>query len=50
MEYSLLRIWKHTLRKLHMIRGFTGESMIQIIERLSTQELKKLKEESKDDE
>jgi hypothetical protein len=42
MEYSTLRVWTTTLKKLRRIYAETGESMIAIIDRLAGQELKRI--------
>ena len=41
-QYTQLRIWQATLKKLRRIYAETGESMIAIVDRLATQELEKL--------
>ena len=45
-EYSDLRLWTSTLKKLRRIYAETGESMIAIVDRLATQELEKLTHEN----
>jgi hypothetical protein len=42
IEYTQFRIWKVTLRKLRRIYAATGESMISIVDRLVSEELKRL--------
>lgn len=39
-DYVNFRMWPQTLRKLSKIRGETGETMIAIVDRLATEELK----------
>lgn len=41
-QYTQLRIWKNTLKKLRRIYAETGESMIAITDRLATQEVERL--------
>lgn len=41
--YNTTRIWEKTLRKLRLLRGLTGESVVEIIERLAEQELLRVK-------
>ena len=41
-QYTQLRIWKDTLKKLRRIYADTGESMIAITDRLATQEVERL--------
>ena len=45
-QYTQLRIWKDSLKKLRLIYAETGESMISIVDRLAEQELEKLKDAS----
>ena len=49
MEYSTLRIWTTTLKKLRRIYAETGESMIAIVDRLANQELQRLSDGSEQD-
>lgn len=48
-QYTQLRIWQATLKKLRRIYAETGESMIAIVDRLATQELEKLNNENHQD-
>jgi hypothetical protein len=41
-KYQVLRIWKHTHRTLRKIAAFTGESLVEAIERLATEEWKRI--------
>lgn len=41
-EYTSTRIWKKTVVKLRLIYALTGESMVSILDRLTTVELGKL--------
>ena len=47
-QYTQLRIWKDSLKKLRLIYAETGESMISIVDRLATQELKRINEHRQD--
>lgn len=39
-EYRTTRIWEKTLKRLRMIHALTGESIVEILDRLSEKELK----------
>ena len=41
-QYTQLRIWQATLKKLRRIYAETGESMISIVDRLATDELSRI--------
>jgi hypothetical protein len=41
--YQTTRIWKETVKKLKLISALTGTSMVATIDRLASEELKKLK-------
>ena len=47
-QYTQLRIWRDSLKKLRLIYAETGESMISIVDRLATQELKAINEHRQD--
>jgi hypothetical protein len=42
MQYQTMRVWTDTLKKLRRIYAETGESMIAIVDRLATEELKRI--------
>ena len=42
--YIQFRLWAETLKKLRYIYAATGESMIAIVDRLATEELKRIQE------
>jgi hypothetical protein len=44
-----LKIWPDTLPKLRLLYALTGESMVSIIDRLVTQELKQIQHENRQD-
>jgi hypothetical protein len=44
-EYHLVRVWKKTHQMLRFIVAFTGESIIEAIDRLASQELQRLEAE-----
>lgn len=46
IEYTQLRIWVKTLKKLRRIYAETGESMIAIVDRLADEELQRLASEN----
>ncbi len=49
MEYQTMRVWTSTLKKLRRIYAETGESMIAIVDRLATQELKRIQHADRQD-
>ena len=48
-QYTQLRIWQVTLKKLRRIYAETGESMIAIVDRLATEELKRIQNANRQD-
>ncbi len=44
-DYHLVRVWKKTHQMLRFIVAYTGESMIEAIDRLASQELQRLESE-----
>jgi hypothetical protein len=45
-EYQTTRIWKRTLRKLRLIAALTGERIVQVLDRLADQELRRVQQEA----
>ncbi len=43
-KYQVLRVWKHTHRTLRQIAAFTGESLVEAIERLANEEWKRIQQ------
>jgi hypothetical protein len=43
-EYQTIRIWTRTLRSLRLIAALTGERMVQVLDRLITEELRRVQE------
>jgi hypothetical protein len=43
-DYTTMRIWTRTLRALRLIAALTGERMVQIMDRLVSDELKRVQE------
>ena len=41
-KYTTLRIWTSSVQKLRLIYALTGETMVKILDRLITEELKRL--------
>jgi hypothetical protein len=41
-EYQTTRIWKQTHTRLRKIAAATGESMVEALDRLTVEEMKKL--------
>jgi len=46
-EYQTIRIWTRTLRSLRLIAALTGERMVQVLDRLVTEELRRVQEREK---
>lgn len=47
-DYTNMKVWNTTIRKLRLIFGMTGEKMVSILERLVTAELERLQKEQQD--
>ena len=43
-DYTTIRIWTRTLRALRLIAALTGERMVQVLDRLVSDELKRVRE------
>ena len=43
-EYTTIRIWTRTLRALRLIVALTNERMVQVLDRLITDELQPVQE------
>lgn len=43
-KYTTLRIWTSSVQKLRLIYALTGETMVNILDRLLTDELKRIQE------
>ena len=43
-EYTTIRIWTRTLRKLRLIAALTSERMVQVLDRVVTDELQRVQE------
>lgn len=48
-ENTTIRIWVKTLRKLRLLYALTGESMVEIIDRIVDKELARVQQEQKDE-
>ena len=46
-EYTTIRIWTRTLRALRLLAALTGERMVQVLDRLITDELRRVQEQEK---
>lgn len=44
-----LKIWLDTLPKLRLVYALTGESMVSIVDRLISQELKRVQQKQQDE-
>lgn len=45
--YQTIRIWTRTLRSLRLIAALTGERMVQVLDRLIAEELRRVQEREK---
>jgi hypothetical protein len=43
-DYQTIRIWTRTLRSLRLIAAITGERMVQVLDRLITEELRRVQQ------
>lgn len=43
-KYQVLRIWKQTHHTLRKIAAFTGESLVQVLERLANEEWQRVQQ------
>ena len=43
-DYQTIRIWTRTLRMLRLVAALTGERMVQVLDRLITEELRRVQE------
>ena len=48
-EYQTIRIWTRTLRALRLVAALTGERMVQVLDRLIAEELRRVQEREKRD-
>jgi hypothetical protein len=46
-EYQTIRIWTRTLRALRLIAALTGERMVQVLDRLVAEELRRIHEQER---
>ena len=46
-EYQTIRIWTRTLRALRLIAALTGERMVQVLDRLVSEELRRVQDREK---
>ena len=44
-EYTTIRIWTRTLRTLRLLAALTDERMVQVLDRLITEELRRVQEQ-----
>jgi len=42
IAHKTIRVWVHTVDKLRLLYGLTGEKMVSILDRLVTQELQRI--------
>ena len=45
-QYTTMRIWVKTQRKMRFIHAYTGESMVSTMDRLATEELERVRAEA----
>jgi hypothetical protein len=43
-EYQTIRVWTRTLKKLRLVSALTGERMVVVMDRLVTEELKRVEQ------
>jgi hypothetical protein len=41
-DYQTIRIWTRTLRALRLVAALTGERMVQVLDRLVAEELRRV--------
>lgn len=46
-EQQTAKLWKSTIAKLALLRGYTREPAVSIVDRLVTEELKRIEKERK---
>jgi hypothetical protein len=46
-DYQTIRIWTRTLRALRLLAALTGERMVQVLDRLVSEELRRVQEREK---
>jgi hypothetical protein len=46
-EYQTIRIWTRTLRALRLIAALTGARMVQVVDRLVSEELRRVQDREK---
>ena len=44
-DYQTIRIWTRTLRALRLVAALTGERMVQVLDRLVADELRRVQEQ-----
>lgn len=48
-DYQTMRVWTRTLKKLRLVAALTGERMVAVIDRLVSDELKRVEHEHEHD-
>src|SRR5258707_6437308 len=48
-EYQTIRVWTRTLKKLRLVAALTGERMVAVMDRLVSDELKRVEHEHEQD-
>ena len=46
-DYQTIRIWTRTLRSLRLVAALTGERMVQVLDRLVAEELRRVQDREK---
>jgi len=46
-EYQTTRIWKRTHQTLRLVAGMTQESIVELLDRLATDELRRVQQQEK---
>ena len=47
-DYQTIRIWTRTLRALRLVAALTGERMVQVLDRLVADELRRVQEQEQE--
>ena len=47
-EYQTIRVWTRTLRKLRLVAALTGERLVAVMDRLVSDEVKRVEREEQE--
>jgi hypothetical protein len=48
-EHQTIRVWTRTLRKLRLVAALTGERMVAVLDRLVSDELRRVEREEREE-